>query len=192
MVAALIAYRETHGGAWPTSHQWLREADAPSPQTVDMSLEYERLGPEHPPTHRRIVTIGRPIETRRHRRYCSCRGIRPTGGWAVHGEAADRAASAEASMRQRILDALPDGPPGITEQELADRSKVDKRKVSTPLREVVDEGAVAREGGGRANDPYLYSRAPKPPENDVCPDEGQTPGQTSAPLPVGGQTRADR
>lgn len=165
---------------------------------VDMLIEVERSKGDSTPTHRQLVATGRwrdapPVLIVDH--------DPRERSWTVIGEAGDRGAAGELGMRERILDALPSEPPGITEAELAELLNIDKRKISGPLRKLVD-GAVSRGGEGRAYHPFRYWRNTAPqhcPEagqtrlSEVCPSlKGADPTSDSAPNTAPGQTRLDR
>ena len=80
--------------------------------------------------------------------------------WRVVGEVADRGSASELGARECVLAAVPYGMHGATEPELAELVKVDKRKIGAPLRGLVDDGAVIRDGEGRKGEPGRVSRRP--------------------------------
>jgi hypothetical protein len=152
---------------------------------IDMLLEIERLGDEAPPTYRRLVTMGRwPADT-----VLVAERDPATGVWRVVGEAADRAATVELGYRERILRALPKEPPGATEAELVDLVALDKRKLSGPLRELLEAGLAERTGEGVKGDPYRYSGPGEKVPPKAAPGAGQNPregGDSILPLPYRG------
>ena len=107
----------------------------------------------HPPAARRDRTMGgRAAGARRRPR--PARALL-AGGRARRGTGPPRASSRSgsgSSTRSRSRT------PGTTESELAELLEIDTRKVSGPLRKLVDDGAVTRAGEGRKGDPYRYRK----------------------------------
>ncbi len=149
-----------------------------------MSLEYERVGEGAPAHYRRIVTEGRHEAPA----VLVVSWDRATGGWAVHGEADDRASSSDASLARRMLDALPLGPPGITQDDLAQALGVDRRKFHKPLADAVDSGLVDFYGEGKPGRPRHYFRPESAPSAPGPPPPG---GAESARPPYRGADYAD-
>jgi hypothetical protein len=151
---------------------------------VDVVIEYERLGEDAPRSQRRLVALSRwpqtpdvlVIDYDRH-----------VGTWRVVGEADGRAGSDLLGIRERLLSTVPTKPPGAGELELVELVGVDKRKLSGPLRELVDEGQIERDGAGKKGDPYTYAKAaPK-----AAPAEGTFGLRDAAPPLKGGSIESD-
>jgi hypothetical protein len=146
---------------------------------VDLSIELERVG-DDAPTQRRLVAVGRWPHTppvlvvEREAR---------TGAWRALGHAASREEAAAMGMRERILNVLTGAEGQITEDTLANLLDVDGRKVSRPLRDLVDEGRVTRSGEGKKGNPYTYSNAPPKSSPET---RGESPLKCSPP-PAGGE-----
>ena len=139
---------------------------------VDMLIEVERPTGDVAPTHRQLVATGRWLEAPPVLIVdCNPR----ERSWRVVGEAGDRTTASEIGIRERILRALPSDEPGATESELADLLELDARKISAPLRKLLDDGAVLRDGGGRKGDPYHYRR----PAENASPEFSPTAGGAS-------------
>jgi AAA domain len=141
---------------------------------VDMLIEVERPASDSAPTHRQLVATGRwqhapPVLVVDHDPH--------ERSWRVIGEAGDRSTASEFGVRERIRDALPSEEPGTTENELAELLELDGRKVSGPLRKLLDDG-VMRAGEGRKGDPYRYRKML--PQN-APPTPGEHPAE-NAPL----------
>ncbi len=152
---------------------------------VDVLLEYERLGEEAPPSHRRIVALSRWPQTPD---VLVIDYGRQDGTWRVVGEAEGRAGSDLLGIRERLLSAAPIEPPGATEDELATLVGLDKRKISGPLREMVGDHDLSRVGKGKKGDPYRYHRNAAP---NAAPLEGGI-DDSDAALPLkGGSIESD-
>ena len=142
---------------------------------VDMSIELERLE-EDGSTQRRLVAIGRwsapPVLVI---------GRNPaTGIYQAIGYAESRNGAAALDMRGRIVAALTEEP--VTEDVLASILDVDGRKISRPLRDLVDEGRLTRSGEGKKGDPYRYGKC-SPKSSPAA--GGESPLKCSPP-PIGG------
>ena len=160
--------------------------------SVDASMELERLGGRH----RRLVALGRwpapPVLVIDH--------DAETGGWRVVGRAGSREEAAQLNGDERILAALPDDAPGITEPDLVDVLGVHPREVAKPLRSLHGRGLSVRTGEGKRGDPYRYSKAPpksssesgvetvslSPPPPSRRRRKETTPEE--APVPSGGES----
>lgn len=138
---------------------------------VDVVVELEHLGEGSPPTHRRLVAVGRWPQTP------PVLVIdRAEDGWRVVREVEDRSAADALGIRERVLAALPDQSPGITEADLLQRLDLDKRKVG--LRALFDKGLVDRKGAGKKGDPYLYKKVSQkgvPASDTIHPGNGVVP-----------------
>ena len=142
----LLVHHQGRGGA-PRGSTALEGA-------VETVIELERLQDDAPSRHRRLVANSRWPQV-------------PAvlvldfvdGEWRLIGEADSRDGAVGLGVREEILEALPREPPGPTEDELADDLLgKDKRKVAAPLRKLLGESKIAREGGGKKGDPYRYWR----------------------------------
>jgi hypothetical protein len=152
---------------------------------VDALVELESLADDAPPGQRRLVGVSR------------WEGATPavlvverdaaTAAWRVIGEADDRGATADLTLRERLLRAVPGEEPGATEPDLAESVGVDKRKVAKPLRALVNEGVVLRDGEGKPYQPYRYRRA----ADATLPPGGGETGAATLPHPEGGQRRQE-
>ena len=117
-------------------------------------IELERLEDDAPSHHRRLVAQSRWPQV-------------PAvlvldfddGEWRLIGQADSRHGAVSLGIREEILEALRPEPPGPTEDELADLLGKDKRKVAAPLRELLGERRITREGNGKRGDPYRYWRS---------------------------------
>jgi hypothetical protein len=124
------------------------------PGAVDVLVEFERLEKGAPSTQRRLVALSRLPQTPD---VLVVDFDREGGTWRVVGEAEDRGGADQLGARERLLEVLPTEPPGESEDELCERVGVpDKRKM--PLRELVKEGLVKREGRGVSGHPFTYWR----------------------------------
>lgn len=140
----------------------------------DVVVEYERLGPEAPANQRRLVALSRFPATPD---VLIVDYRREDGSWRVVGEAEGRAGSDLAGIRGRLLAAAPVDAPGATEDELAALVELDKRKIGGPLRSLVGEGLLERDGEGKKGSPYIYAKAaPK-----AAPAEGGNGSRNAAP-----------
>lgn len=151
---------------------------------VDATMEIEYAKDGAPATHRQIVMKAR---------WADAPGLlvydyQPSdASWRVVGEADGRAAAGSLSHRDRLLSVTPTASPGITEKELAALIDVDPRKVSGPLRELLADQLIVRDGGGVKGDPYLYRKLPP----DSPPSQGEHRPDDS-PLPLrGGESESD-
>jgi hypothetical protein len=120
---------------------------------LETVIELERLEDDAPSHHRRLVAQSRWPQ------------VSPVlvldfvgGEWRLIGEADSRHGAVTLGIREEILAALPTEPPGPTEDELAKVLDKDRRKVADPLRELLGERRIAREGKGKKGDPYRYWR----------------------------------
>ena len=147
---------------------------------VDMLIEVERSKGEDATTHRQLVATGRwqdappvlIVDYQPRER-----------SWRVIGEADGRDEVAEVGMGERILGALPNEAPGATEDELAEVLETDKRKVGKPLRKLVDEDAVTRDGGRPKRRPRIATEKCCP--KMLPPTRGSIPLKM-LPLPLRG------
>jgi 5S rRNA maturation endonuclease (ribonuclease M5) len=144
----------------------------------DAIIEYERLGEDAPHTQRRLVSLSRWPQTPE---VLVIDWDRHGGAWRIVGEAGDRAGSDALGIRERLLSALPSEPPGPSEGELAGLLDLDVRKISGPLRELLD-GPVNRVGEGKKGDPYRYHQ--NAPQN--APPSVGSMEDSNAPLPLMG------
>lgn len=146
---------------------------------VDVILEYERLGEEAPPSHRRIVALSRLPATPD---VLVLDYERRDASWRVIGEADSRDAATTLGVRGRLRDRMPTEAPGATEVELAELVDLDKRKVAGPLREMLDADEIERTGNGVKGDPFRYHRKAPP---GFSPQQGEKVDSDS-PLPLKG------
>ena len=149
---------------------------------VDALLERARAGDKAPPGQRRLVATGR---------WPSMAQVMvidrdPAGAWRVIGEAADRRETDALGMRERILRALPADEPGSTEAELVQTVGVHKKKVSGPLRELVEDGLAAKAGEGKPYRPFRYTRAPSGNYAPNSAPTGAVLASSTLPLPLTG------
>ncbi len=152
--------------------------------SVDLLIELERVK-DGPAGQRQLISIGRWAETPAalvvHRDAV-------TGSWRVIGEATDRDEARLLSANEKLLGAVPTEPPGMTEPELADALKVDTRKISGPLRELLERKEIRRDGAGKKGDPYRYSQPPQDSPPNSPPGEGSIPFDDSPPPLKGGES----
>ncbi|MFL5900338.1 MAG: AAA family ATPase [Solirubrobacterales bacterium] len=146
---------------------------------VDVILEYERLGEEATPSHRRIVSLSRWPATPD---VLVLDYERTDGTWRVVGEAASRDAATTLGVRGHLRDQMPAEPPGATEGELAELIHLDKRKVAGPLREMHVNEEVERTGNGVKGDPFRYHLKAPP---GFSPPQGEK-GDSDSPPPLKG------
>jgi KaiC/GvpD/RAD55 family RecA-like ATPase len=121
---------------------------------VDTVIEYERLEDDAPTRHRRLVTASRWPQTP----HVLVVELDQDGEWRLVGEADSRLGSEVLGVREQILAAVPALEPGATEAELVELLGKDKRKFGGPLRKLVDDGDLKREGRGVSGSPYTYWR----------------------------------
>ena len=121
---------------------------------VDSVIEYERLEDDAPSRHRRLVTESRWPQTP----HVVVAEYDQDGDWRLVGEADSRHGSEVLGVREEILSAAPAMEPGATGGELCELLGKDKRKVGGPLRKLVDDEKLRREGKGVSGNPYTYWR----------------------------------
>lgn len=113
-----------------------------------------------------------------------------TGRLQLVGVANDVGEAKSLGWRDRLLDALPTGEPGVPRDELADTLEADSRKWSKALNRLVADGTVIRSGEGKKGDPYRYSNwkitVGKMLPQNAAPAAGQKPLEevvSDSPLP---------
>ena len=143
---------------------------------VDVVIEYERLGDGAPRSQRRLVALSRWPQTPD---VLVVDYRREEGSWRVVGEAEGRAGSESLGVRERLLQAVSSDP--VTEAHLVEATGIDKRKLGGPLRELVEEDLINREGAGKRGDPFTYSEGVPESCTEGVPPRTQTPVSVSVP-----------
>lgn len=147
---------------------------------ADALIELEYMGDDAPGNQRRLVAVSRWA------------GATPdvlvvdhnprNGTWRVVGEATDRASAEHVGVAEKLLDAMPGEAPGATEEELVELLEADRRKLHAPLKKLLDQGLVERNGEGKKGNPYRYRR-------NAAPNTAPAPGHNAmrnAALPLRG------
>jgi len=154
-----------HGEAVAGSHRIIAAAD--------VVLELERPA-DAPATMRQLVALGRWPQTPA---ALVVEYRRTTREWLAVGTAEDRRDAGRLAARERLVQVLPETGEGMTLDDLAAVLGQDRRKWSTELHRLVDDGRVSRSGEGVRGDPYRHLRIPSP---DSVPDRGtETDGNAS-------------
>ena len=117
---------------------------------VDVLLEYETGSA---PTERILKTLSRDPDAPP----VTILNRDDTGRLQLVGVANDVGEAKSLGWRDRLLDALPTGEPGVPRDELADTLDADHRKWGSALNHLVADGTVARFGKGKKGDPYTFA-----------------------------------
>ena len=162
--AVLLAHHQRKGGGG--EGEAIRGSSAIA-GAVDVIVEFERpVGEGIPETQRQLVAVGRFTTTPP---LLLVDRDRITGGWRVVGEGDARGDAERLGFRERILDALPVSPPGITQEDIAETLAADRRKWTKDLDRIVEGGLATVSGKGVKGDPKRYLRIPS---QDSVPKAG--------------------
>jgi hypothetical protein len=122
---------------------------------VDALLEVERPDEKSPPGHRRLIAVGRwpnmPAVLLVERDH-------GTGAWRTLGTAADRTEAAMVGVCERVLDALPDEPPGLSRGELEELTGMAWKQAEVGIKSLLADRRVTRYGEGKSGHPYRYHK----------------------------------
>lgn len=155
---------------------------------VDAVVEYERPQGDASGRQRQLVAVSRWPATPA---LLLVDHDVATSSWRVVGQGGARGEALGLSHREALLRAVPSEEPGATEDELVDVIGVDKRKLSGPLRDLLKEGLIERDGAGKKGNSYRYWRTPENAAPKSCPDAGAETGPErccpAARPPRGGQ-----
>ena len=150
---------------------------------VDVLLEYETGSA---PTERILKTLSRDPDAPP----VTILNRDDTGRLQLVGVANDVGEAKSLGWRDRLLDALPTGEPGVPRDELADTLEADHRKWGSALNHLVADGTVARFGKGKKGDPYTFAicqiTVQKMLPQNAAPAAGQKPLEevvSDSPLP---------